>query len=258
MKGWIIYKKEDVEKNISFISRLSRALATYDIQLKLVFWNQEPKDEVPAFAINRSRDYKIAEKLELKEVRVFNNSEITKISNNKKLMWKHFDGVVEQMPLTDKFPCIIKSIDGHGGKEVFMANSKDDEDRIRIAIKNKEYIKQKICSDLGVDKRIYVIGGKIVTAMIRESEDFKSNYSLGGKAKECVVEDEEKQIVEKITSTLNIDYAGIDIIYNEGKPIFNEIEDPVGAKMVYENADVDIIEMFAKYIMEELNNQENI
>lgn len=38
----------------------------------------------------------------------------------------------------------------------------------------------------------------------------------------------------KIASLLKFDYIGIDFVFNGGKIVFNEIEDSVGARMVYE------------------------
>ncbi len=252
MKGWIIYDKKDAEKNIAFISRLSAELAKYDIEAKLVFLGSEPTKETPSFAINRSRDYKIAERLENKGVKVFNEGALTKLSNDKRKMWEFFEGKVPQMKLVKDYPFVLKSLDGHGGGEVFMVNSREEEDKAILALGTKDYIKQEVCSDLGKDKRVYVVGNEVVAAILREAEDFRSNYSLGGRATATDLTEKEKEIVDKITKTINIDYAGIDLIYHNGEPVFNEIEDPVGARMLYENTDIDIVEIFVKYIVDNL------
>ena len=252
MKSWIVYKKEDAEKNIAFISRLVAELAKYDIEAKLVFLGREPKNETPSFVINRSRDFEVAQRLERKGVRVFNESRLVKIANNKKKTFEFFDGVVDQMPLTKDYPCVMKSLDGHGGSEVFLIEKMEDEDQARIAMHNKPYIRQEVCSDLGKDKRVYIVGGNVVGAVLRSADNFKSNYSLGGKAKATTLDEKELNIVEKITKKIYIDYAGIDIIYNNGEPVFNEIEDPVGARMLYENTDIDIVEIFVDYLVKEM------
>ncbi len=252
MKGWIIYEKKDAEKNIAFISRLTTELAKYNIEARLVFAGNEQKKETPSFAINRSRDYKIAERLENKGVKVFNESNLTKLSNDKKRMHQFFDGKVPQMKLVEEYPFVLKSVDGHGGHEVFMVGSREEEDKAVLALGTKDYIKQEVCSDLGKDKRVYIVGNKVVSSILREADDFRSNYSLGGKATVCDLDTNELEIVDKILKIINIDYAGIDLIYNNGKPVFNEIEDPVGAKMLYENTDIDIVEIFVKYIIDNL------
>ncbi len=252
MKGWIIYDKKDAEKNIAFISRLSAELAKYDIESKLVFLGSEPTKETPSFAINRSRDHKVAERLEHKGVKVFNEAALTKLSNDKRKMWEFFEGKVPQMKLVNDYPFVLKSLDGHGGGEVFMINSREEEDKAVLALGTKDYIKQEVCSDLGKDKRVYIVGNEVIATVLREAEDFRSNYSLGGKATAADLTEKEKEIVDKITKIINIDYAGIDLIYHNGEPVFNEIEDPVGARMLYENTDIDIVEIFVKYIVDNL------
>ena len=37
-------------------------------------------------------------------------------------------------------------------------------------------------------------------------------------------------------------------MFNGGKIVFNEIEDSVGARMVYEKTDIDILRLYCDYI----------
>ena len=60
-------------------------------------------------------------------------------------------------------------------------------------------------------------------------------------------------LVLKIASLLKFDYIGIDFVFNEGKIVFNEIEDSVGARMVYEKTDIDILRLYCDYIKKEMN-----
>lgn len=86
--------------------------------------------------------------------------------------------------------------------------------------------------------------------MLRQAEEgFKSNYSLGGNAGIYQLSKEEKETVCKVLKKINIDYGGIDFIFHNGELMFNEIEDAVGARMVYENTNIDIVGAFAEYIL---------
>ena len=97
--------------------------------------------------------------------------------------------------------------------------------------------------------RVYVIGNRIVTAFERRSEtDFRSNYSLGGSARVHELTREERDVVEKVLAEMNFDFAGIDLIFDAGRPILNEIEDVVGCRMVYAQGDLDILEVFMEYL----------
>ena len=84
-----IYSREDAEKNKGFIRMLKEDFDQYNVELKLVILEEIDKPEVFVknanidFAINRSRNSYIAELLEKREIRVFNNSMVTDIANNK-------------------------------------------------------------------------------------------------------------------------------------------------------------------------------
>ena len=140
--------------------------------------------------------------------------------------------------------------------QVFLVNNSKEEEQAVKAMNGQEYVVQQCCSDLGRDVRVYIIGNKIIKAVLRTStESFKSNYSLGGKVQEYTLNNEEKAMVERIVDKLPLDYAGIDFTFNNGKAVFNEIEDAVGARMLYQVSDIDIVEMYIKYILEQLSKE---
>lgn len=268
MKGWIIYSQKDIEKNKSFVEMFKEHFCKYQIEIELIIL-EEMSDfecyEMPDFAINRSRDYKIAEMLEQKDVRVFNRSSVTKIANDKAKTYEYLRDVVPFMPVIydgekivskkhqDKkdfeYPYIIKSCAGHGGSQVFMVENDEQKKEVLKRLENEKYIKQEVCSDLGKDVRVYILGNKIVESILRTStESFKSNYSLGGNVEKYVLNEDEKEMVQAITKKLPLDYAGIDFTFHNGRAVFNEIEDAVGARMLYEVSDIDIVEFFVEYI----------
>ena len=52
---------------------------------------------------------------------------------------------------------------------------------------------------------------------------------------------------------MKFDFAGIDLIFHEGRPVLNEIEDVVGSRMLYAHTDLDIQELFLDHAERELN-----
>ena len=110
------------------------------------------------------------------------------------------------------------------------------------------------CNTLGKDLRVWAVGGKIITAILRESNsDFRSNFCLGGSATVYQLRDKEINLVEKIINLVKSDYIGIDFLFHKGELVFNEIEDTVGARMVYEKTDIDILKIYCDYIKREMN-----
>ena len=160
MISWIIYNEEDVEKNRRFIKFVTEKLSNYNIATKLIIL-QEQKDIAglireykPDFAINRSRNCEVALMLEVAGVKVFNNSKVTKIANNKEETFNYLDGTVEYMPFFDRenkdkvnYPCVIKATAGHGGSQVFMAGSEKEAHSIEEKLKDVKYIYQECSTD---------------------------------------------------------------------------------------------------------------
>ena len=154
---------------------------------------------------------------------------------------------IEIMPINYKgVPAVKKKIDGHGGIDVYMLDKAEPfEDG---------YVYQKPCDTLGRDVRVWLIGEKIIASILRSSDtDFRSNFCLGGKASEYTLIDDDRALVYKIADLLDYDYIGIDFIFNNGRLVFNEIEDTVGARMIYSLTDIDIISLYCDYIKEELD-----
>ena len=147
------------------------------------------------------------------------------------------------------YPFVVKSVDGHGGEQVFLATDNESFAQAKEKLKGKTYIKQQLSSDTGRDLRVYSIKGKILAGALRTSDtDFRSNFSLGGKATQVKVPKACKKIVKKLYKELRFDFVGIDFIFNQNKPILNEIEDPVGCRMLYSFGGIDVIKEYLKHI----------
>ena len=145
-----------------------------------------------------------------------------------------------------EFPLIMKSVDGHGGQEVFLVNSKEETETFKN--KNKRYVYQKYYPNEG-DLRLYVLNKQVIGAVYRHSRtDFRSNFSLGGIVTAYEPEQEIVDIANKVATLLNADYIGVDFIKIDKKWCVNEIEDPVGARMLYKTSKIDVIELLVNYI----------
>ena len=254
ISGLIIYSNNDRDKNTWFIDECIQRFADKGVSLvyideKDVFKNLNDA----SFAIYRGRDYKIVEFLENKGIRCFNNSLTNKTANDKLLTFESL--FKEKLPViptfsspeeVGSFPLVMKSVDGHGGLEVFLINSKEEAETFKR--KNKRYVYQKYYPNEG-DLRLYVLGKQVIGAVYRHSKgDFRSNFSLGGEVKVYEPEQEIVDVAIKVASLLNADYIGVDLIKIDNKWCVNEIEDPVGARMLYKTSNIDVIELLANYI----------
>ena len=56
-------------------------------------------------------------------------------------------------------------------------------------------------------------------------------------------------IYDKVISLFDIGFVGIDFMFSDGKMILNEIEDVVGARMLYHLTDLDVVDIYVEHIL---------
>ena len=148
---------------------------------------------------------------------------------------------------------VLKPCMGKGGRDVEIVNNYEEFLAYRQRVAEKT-VAQRVVSDKGKDLRVYVVGNRIIKAMLRVSEsDFRSNFCLGGKAVEYSLSSDEVKEIESIIAQFDISYAGLDFIFDNGKIIFNEMEDVVGARMLYTHTDVDIVDIYLNFLIAHTN-----
>ena len=292
--GLILYESRDAAYNSWFIDKLTEEFLTFNIETNVVYTDllinanngilTNAVDELIKnhpnidFVINRTRQQDIVSILEKRGIRIINPVRVTRICNDKDLTYQFASenhvpflpymaidtarlNEINDLALNFGFPFVLKPVDGHGGKHVFMINDSDElqsaiDDIISSGEAYQKLIIQRIASKPGCDLRVYLINNEVIVSMLRESEnynDFRANFSLGGKATAHELTDKERKVVNTLSKALPSDFIGIDFVYNgDDEPLFNEIEDAVGSRMVYANTDIDILKLFVEHIVSTL------
>ena len=269
VKGILVYTSADAEYNEWFIDHIIEEGRKCNLDIRLVL---SDKEEVPDndidFAIVRNRDSKLCKRLEDSNIRCFNSSYVVNIGNDKWEMYKDFNSAGIPVMYTQKtklpYPFVMKPVNGHGGENVYLIKNADEYESVISNIpddRQGDLIYQVIATEKGRDIRVYVVGGIILTAMERiavdTEKDFRSNYSLNGNAKEHALTDEELKLAAKVADHIKADFVGIDLIYNNGRPVVNEIEDAVGTRMLYSLTDIDPVREFVAHIADIICSQNN-
>ncbi|MGM9551025.1 MAG: RimK family alpha-L-glutamate ligase [Clostridia bacterium] len=259
MKLWLIYDRYEAERNRRYINFYFEKCKekNIDIELKIVE-DGINFDFLPQCAIVRTMNPTLSEKLEKCGVKVFNSSFISRVANDK---WNTYEylkdkgvALAETFLVTEDFtppfyPMVLKPAMGKGGRDVEIVNNYDEFLSYRKRVREKT-IAQRVVSDKGKDLRVYVIGNKIIKGMLRISDsDFRSNFCLGGRAEVYNISPTEEKEIQRVMDQFDIGYAGLDFIFDNGKIIFNEMEDVVGARMLYTYTDVDIVDEYLNYIL---------
>ena len=269
VKGILVYTSADAEYNKWFIDHIIEEGRKCNLDIRLVLSDKEEvSDNDIDFAIVRNRDSKLCKRLEENNIRCFNSSYVVNIGNDKWEMYKDFNAAGIPVMYTQRtklpYPFVMKPVDGHGGENVYLIKNADEYKRAidtNPDEKTGKFIFQVPATEKGRDIRVYVVGGIILTAMERNAvdtdKDFRSNYSLNGNAKEHALTDEELKLAAKVADHIKADFVGIDLIYNNGRPVVNEIEDAVGTRMLYSLTDIDPVREFVAHIADIICSQNN-
>lgn len=291
MNAWLIYSESESRRNREYINFHMEEGKKRDIHFKLLiveriefgikegkyFFTYEGKELIsPDFAICRMIYPLLTRHLEYMEVPVFNNSFVSEICNDKARTYQ-FVGKI-RVPMVDTVfckkefvheklkmvscPSVIKTIDGHGGTEVFLLEDHTHMDDIVTGCHGKDIVIQPLIGKTHQDLRVYVIGEEIIGAVLRTAkEGFKSNFSLGGEIRLYELTDKERKTVSRIINLFQekagygFGLVGIDfIIGDHNELLFNEIEDVVGSRMLYQCTDINIVKLYLNFILEKLRD----
>src|SRR5690606_6058530 len=107
----------------------------------------------------------------------------------------------------------------------------------------QEYIKESA----GTDIRAFVVGGKVVASMQRQSldDDFRSNLHQGGEGSMIKLTDEERKTAQKAAKAMGLPICGVDMMRSERGPLVLEVNASPGfgiEKVTGRNVAAKIIE----------------
>lgn len=86
-------------------------------------------------------------------------------------------------------------------------------------------VQEFIAESAGTDIRAFVVGGKVVASMKRQSldDDFRSNIHQGGEGTPVKLSDEERKTALKAAKAMGLSIAGVDIIRSSRGPLVLEV-----------------------------------
>ncbi len=265
MKGLLIYEAVEAIRNFEFIERLQLAAEDDGITLQLVKYDEEDIPEAD-FIIFRARYPKLAKELESKGIQLFNRAEVSSIANDK--YETHQLAMLLGIPVipTKKikvvqdilsYPTVLKTVDGHGGQEVVLCQNETTATEFISKYSKRELIAQPYIESGATDIRVFVVGETIEGAVKRTGvSSFKSNVMLGGKAEVYELAAWQQEQVLTLVRALKSDYIGLDfLLLPDGTWLFNEMEDPVGARSYFMTTQKDIAVPIMAHIHRKLKEQ---
>ena len=271
MKGYLIYDRDNVERNQKFVDFFMEAANKHQVALQLICTDEisfgvadgQPfvLPEKPDFAVMRCMQPLLSQHLEDCGVKVFNSALVSSVCNDKRMTHRFFTQhalpclptaftniLMPRHPFD--YPVVVKAARGCGGRKVFLCQNESEYLEKLHAIAPDDAVVQPLCDTPGRDVRIYVLNGKPLQAMMRYSDgDFRSNFGLHGTAKPTEPTAQMLDICDRISSLLRPDLVGIDFIFHQGKTYLNEIEDAVGTRMLYQFTSLNVVDLYMEHIL---------
>ena len=159
------------------------------------------------------------------------------------------------------YPMIVKTLSGSYGSGVFMV---DDRKQFRQLMKMAELtkpsyniiIQECIEDSLGKDLRVLVVNGKVVGCMMRQSVDgdFRANITRGGEAIPYQIDEDIEWISGECSRLLNLDIAGVDLLFNEGTYTICEVNSAPGFEGMEKFTKVNVGEKIVNYVVKKIGS----
>ncbi|MBR6428551.1 MAG: RimK family alpha-L-glutamate ligase [Clostridia bacterium] len=232
-------------------------------------------DEAPDFVLFYDKDVILARALEARGMRLLNSARAIELCDDKALTHLALSGFVpmprtvsapftyENVGYTDRAfvrdmfgilgsPLVIKEAFGSFGKQVYLAETPEDADRILDGVCGRRVIFQEfIRESAGRDLRLNVVGGRVVAAMERTNPngDFRANISNGGVMRPHTPTFEETRLALRTAEVLGLDFCGVDLLLSNDGPVVCEVNSNAHFKSIFECTGVNAADEIMRYIL---------
>lgn len=281
-QAYMIYTEAEGQKNHAFIKMFQRAGESHNLLFSFVPLTQYQQMPLPDLVLNRSRNPEVSRWYEERQIRVYHDSDIVKIGNDK---YQTLQRLQERLPedvvaatwcprsflltaemvndlhllqqqikqkLGTEDAVVLKTVDGHGGSEVYRLSANPLRDalhwrQILDCLRGRHLLCQSWVDCDSRDLRVYILWGEIYAAVLRQGQDdFRSNYSRGGSVRQYDLSEQERAYIQPFIQALGgkrLAMAGIDfLLRRDGMLLFNELEEMVGCRMLYQCTERDIVQ----------------
>lgn len=217
------YRGEEIRDVDVIIPRIASSLTKYGSAIVRQFEMQNVFTTTSSISIVRSRD-----KLRSMQLMAKAGVGIPKTVFARETA--DFEGVLEQV---GGAPVIIKVARGTHGNGVVLAETRKAALAVMQAffVEGVNFLVQEFIQEsAGEDIRAFVVNGKVVASMKRQSldDDFRSNLHQGGEGTPVKLTDEERKTAQKAAKAMGLAICGVDLMRSERGPLVLEVNSSPG------------------------------
>ena len=163
---------------------------------------------------------------------------------------KYTDDLID---LVGGSPLVVKMIEGTQGVGVVLAETKKAAQSVIQAFRSLKaniLVQEFIKESSGRDIRCWVIGNKVVAAMLRQGPEgeFRSNLHRGGKAEMVRITPEERSTAVRAAKIMGLRVAGVDMLRANHGPVIMEVNSSPGLEGIEKATGKDVAGQVITYI----------
>ncbi|PYO65956.1 MAG: RimK family alpha-L-glutamate ligase, partial [Gemmatimonadetes bacterium] len=116
-------------------------------------------------------------------------------------------------------------------------------------IRGVYYVQRAIDHD-GCDVRVFVVGGRVVSAIERSAAGWKTNLARGGRARATTLSDTREALALRAARAVGADYAGVDLLpARDGTDYVVEVNGIPGWRGLQEATSIDVAATIVEHLL---------
>ncbi len=146
---------------------------------------------------------------------------------------------------------VVKPLFGAMGLGIVRVEERDVAYRVfrALELERAVYYLQETIAHNGCDIRAFIIGGRVVAAMERVSDDWRTNVARGALTRPCRLTAAQEELCLRAAEVVGTDYAGVDLLPAvDGRLYIIEVNSIPGWKGLQTTSPVNIAEEMAIYL----------
>ena len=150
-------------------------------------------------------------------------------------------------------PLVIKLLEGTQGIGVVLAETDKAAESVIEAFRGLDaniLVQEFIKEAGGADIRCFVVGDRVVAAMMRKGApgEFRSNLHRGGTAAVVRITPEERSTAVRAARTMGLNIAGVDILRSNHGPVVMEVNSSPGLEGIESATGEDVAGMIVEFL----------
>lgn len=217
------YKGKDLGDVDVIIPRIASSLTRYGSSIVRQFEMQNIFTTTSSISIVRSRD-------KLRSLQLLAKAGV---GIPKTVFARETADVEDVLEQVGGAPAIIKVARGTHGNGVVLAETRKAAKAVMQAfyVEGVNFLVQEyIAESAGTDIRAFVVNGKVVASMQRQSldDDFRSNLHQGGEGTAVKLTQEERKTAQKAAKAMGLAICGVDMMRSSRGPLVLEVNSSPG------------------------------